>query len=422
ADHLRELLGDPIPGCVCQLVTHAPRTHSGLSGPSLVGHPRLFRNGEGIHFEGSVHEQLVDRHGREIQEAVFTGIPVVHHGYLEPEAAMGERDSRNVRLLSARAAAEPSNAAVLFYLGMAQMGRGWMKEAAETLQRTLRLAGKDRAFRVKAAVLLNRALEPQGRDEEAEQVLRTALEEEPEHPELLCALGSELERQGRTEEALESYQAATQGRFGPTMDYQDFACRDVRPLGRLAAAGLAQGQPEAAASQARACLAIRPEATEVRHLLAAALLEMGQYAEARSELHAILGRAPDARAHNSLGVSLALEGRHEEAATEFKLALALEPEELDALCNLAHTRHAQGDLACARDTWEEALKERPSHVPAWLGLAKTYLESGAYQAGARCYEMAALHSGQAPEVMTAIADARAVLVEMGRGGQERESV
>ena len=421
ADQLRELLADPIPGQVCQLVTHAPRTRSGFSGPSLVGHPRLFRNGEGIHFEGAVHEQLVDRDGGEIEEAVFTGIPVLHHGYLEPQAAMGERDSRNARLLSARAAAEPSNAAVLFYLGMAQMGCGRMEQAAETLRRTLRLAGKDRAFRAKAAVLLHRALEPLGRDEEAEQVLRTALEDEPEHPELLCALGSELERQGRTEEAAESYRAATRGRFGPTIDYQDFICRDVRPRSRLAAIHLAREQGEAAASEARACLAIRPEATEVRHVLAAALLSMGKYAEARSELHAILGQDPDdARAHNSLGVSLALEGRHEEAATEFKVALALEPEEVDTLCNLAHARHAQGDLACARDTWEEALKERPSHVPAWLGLGKTYLESGAYQAGARCYEMAALHSDQAPDVMAAIADARAVLVELGRCGQEGE--
>lgn len=291
------------------------------------------------------------------------------------------------------------------------------------LRRTLRLAGKDRAFRVKAAVLLHRALEPLGRDEEAEDVLRAALAEQPEHPELLYALGAELERQGRTEEAVESYRAATRGRFGPAIDYQDFICRDVRPRTRLAAIHLAHEQAEAAASEARACLAIRPEATEARHLLAVALLSMGQYAEARSELHAILGQDPDdARAHNSLGASLALEGRHEEAETEFKLALALKPEEVDTLCNLAHARHARGDLECARDTWEEALKERPSHVPAWLGLARTYLESGAYQAGARCYEMAALHGGQTPEVMAAIADARAVLVELGKRGQEGESL
>jgi len=150
---------------------------------------------------------------------------------------------------------------------------------------------------------------------------------------------------------------------------------------------------------------------------------MGEYVEVRSELHLILAQDPgDARAHNSLGVSLALEERYEEAAREFKMALALKPEEVDTLCNLAHSRHAQGDFACARDTWEEALKERPSHVPAWLGLAKTYLESGAFQAGARCYEMAALHSGGAPEVMAEVANARAELVELGRRGQEGESL
>ncbi|UCC68331.1 MAG: tetratricopeptide repeat protein [Armatimonadota bacterium] len=422
ADQLRELLAGPIPGSVCQLITHAPANHSGLSGTGLVGHPRLFRNGEGIHFEGAVHEQLVDGEGRGFDEAVLTGIPVLHHGYLEPNAAAGDRGERNLRLLARRAREEPDNPAVLFYLGMAQLGYRQAEEGVAALQRALDLAEEDSAYRVRAAVLLAHGLELLQRREQAEDVLRSTLAAHPQHPELLCALGHRSEEQGRVEDAIEAYRAATRGRFGPMIDYQDFTCRDVKPRSRLAAIHLTRGEPQAAAREAREALAIRPEATEARHLLASALLSMGQHREARAELDLILaGNPDDAQAHNSLGVSLALEDKHGDAAREFEMALALKPGEVDTICNLALSRQDQGDLERARDTWEEALKQQPRHVPAWLGLARTYLAGGAYEAAAKCYEAAALHSGCAPEVMAEIADARAALADLGRRRQEGET-
>jgi len=411
-DQLRDLLAGPIPASVCQLTTHAP-DRPGASAADLVAHTRLFRSGEGIHFRGAVHEQLVDQNDQPIHQAVFTGIPVLHHGYLEPSAAIEERAQRNLRLLAKRASHEPDNPAVLFYLGAAQLAITHVEQAIASLQRTLDLSQPDRSFRPKAVVLLADALTRLERWPDAQHVLQDALAAQPDHPQLLCAWGHELERQNRTEEALDAYRAATRGRFGPMLDYQDFTCRDLKPRTRLAVIHLLRGQAGAAADQIYAVLAIRPEAAEARHLLVSALLAATRHAEARVQLDAILAQHPDdAHAHNNLGVLLAHAGSHQQAAREFDTAVALRPDDPDMLCNLARSQHEQRCFERARDAWEKVLKRDPSHITAWLGLAKTYLESGAYQAGVKCYQMAARHSGHSPEVMEEIEQARAALVSV----------
>jgi tetratricopeptide (TPR) repeat protein len=415
AAQLRDLLTQPIAGSVCQLITLALSRRPGRLAPDLVGHPRLFRRGEGIHFEGAIHEQLVDREGRPLDSALATGIVVHHHGYLESPAAMAERGERNLRLLAARLEAEPDNPYLLFHLGHARLGCGRIEEAVPLLKRAGELAEEGHAFRTKAIILLSDALRLLGRPGEAEDALRAGLASHPDHPELLCALGLILEQQDKSDQAIEAYRAATRGRFGPIADYQDFACRDAVPRGRLAAIYLSRGETGTALGELKAALALRPEATDLRHLLASAFIALGQYQQARYGLDSLLAGDPDdALAHNMVGVSFALERDHTKAAREFELALALRPHDVDVLCNLAAACHGLGDLSRARDTYEVALKHRPSHVQAWLGLAKTYLDSGAYQSSVHCYEMAARHSGGAPDVMSEIAAARARLVDLAQ--------
>ena len=108
---------------------------------------------------------------------------------------------------------------------------------------------------------------------------------------------------------------------------------------------------------------------------------------------------------------LALAREYEPALHEFERALSLRPDDVDTLCNLAMACHALGHFERSRNSYEAALKRNPSHVPAWLGLARTYLDTDAYQSGAHCYEMAAEHSGYDPEVMAEIAAARVALSE-----------
>lgn len=412
ADQLRELLAGDLPASVYQLITHAPSGSPASPCSDLVAHPRLFRNHCNLHFAGAIHEQLVDRDGRLLEEAVFTGVPVLHHGYRESPAAMQERSERNLRLLSARAESEPDTPSVLFYLGMAQAAAGQIAEAVLSFQQVLE-AERELPFRAKTVVFLARALSLLDRAIEAEQLLRSALEDLPHHPELLCALADLLRQQHRVEEAAEAYRSAVRGRFGPSLDYHDFTCRDAVPRGRLAEILLARGEAQTALDEVATALAIRPENPHLRHLRACALLSLGQPQEARGELEELVAEHPQhADAHNSLGVVLALEREYETALHEFELALSLRPHDVDTLCNLAMACHALGHFERSRDSYEAALKRNPSHVPAWLGLARTYLDTDAYQSGAHCYEMAAEHSGYAPEVMAEIAAARVALSEV----------
>jgi len=422
-EQIQELLRAGVPGPVCQVTTLVPTRGPGRYASCLAGHLRLFRNGLGFRFEGAVHEQLVDEGGRPVERVVFTGIPVLHHGYLESEDALDERAQRNVRLLAARAAAEPDNPVVLFYLGAARLGQGDVEAAVDDLTRALEEMRSAGALHKKVAVLLAEALGVAERAPQAEAVLRESLEGRPEDPELLCALGNLLEERGRTDEAVEVYRAATRGRFGPEIDYHDFTCRDAKPRGRLAAIYLAHGRAEEAMRELRPALEVRPEAAHLRCLLAAALIRVGRHEEAQGELDVVLAEHPDdARAHDMLGVVHALQEQAQEAAREFELSLALKPGEVDTLCNLAQARQALGELDRARAAWEAALKENACHVPAWLGLARNYWESGVYAASAQCYEMAARHSRGAPDVMGEIAAARAALVRLTnqpeRGGAE----
>ncbi len=63
--------------------------------------------------------------------------------------------------------------------------------------------------------------------------------------------------------------------------------------------------------------------------------------------------APDAR--NNYGAILVKLGRKKEAAAEFAASLAVNPNQVSALVNLAQIRIAENDLAAARDLFEQAV-------------------------------------------------------------------
>ena len=66
------------------------------------------------------------------------------------------------------------------------------------------------------------------------------------------------------------------------------------------------------------------------------LLEQQQFKEAVDEFRAALQLMPDSvEAHNNLGIALASQGKLDEAIEEFKRALAVQPDFEDAKRNLA---------------------------------------------------------------------------------------
>jgi arylsulfatase A-like enzyme/Flp pilus assembly protein TadD len=181
---------------------------------------------------------------------------------------------------------------------------------------------------------------------------------------------------------------------------------------------------EAAVRSARAIVAARPGMPLGHSLLAQALLESGERAEALRAMEAArtsgaatdglllqlgltlaeAGRADEAvgllrplalrgeaRFSNALGVALSEAGRLEAAEVELLHALELDPEHAKAWENLALVALRRGDLALARARAERALALNPALPLAWndLGVARFGLgeKSAALDAWARAVEL-----------------------------------
>jgi protein O-GlcNAc transferase len=153
---------------------------------------------------------------------------------------------------------------------------------------------------------------------------------------------------------------------------------------------------------ARAALARSPGDAEALYLLGSTLLFEGRYAEARAPLEAAaatltrravryrlghcllaLGELPAAEqalrretsahpdfadAHNTLGVALINQARQDEAAVEFRAALAIAPHHVEANNNLGNVLTALGRAQEALPYLERAARARPELADAHLNL------------------------------------------------------
>jgi tetratricopeptide (TPR) repeat protein len=138
-----------------------------------------------------------------------------------------------------------------------------------------------------------------------------------------------------------------------------------------------------AAEQFRRALAARPESVEARLNLAAALGELGQRAEATSLLREALRLAPDnSNAHYNLAVLLAGEGTPQaaaEAGEHLSAALAVRPNDVDALRLRARLRRDGGRLEEALEDYTRAVELAPAEETARVGEAETLVRLGRYR-------------------------------------------
>ncbi len=105
-------------------------------------------------------------------------------------------------------------------------------------------------------------------------------------------------------------------------------------------------------------------------------LMAGDRGRAQQAFLAALDLAPVlARAHNSLGVIAAQEGRLEEAVARWRQALAADPRDSQTLFNLATTLRRQGRDAEARALFERYVKEVPPTEARDLAAARAWLKT-----------------------------------------------
>lgn len=82
------------------------------------------------------------------------------------------------------------------------------------------------------------------------------------------------------------------------------------------------------------------------------------------------------KALHNRGVSLALQGRNEEAIADFDRVIELKPDYTNAWFNRAELQLELGQYAAAAEDYGEFLRLKPDEVPAYVGRAKAQLQLG----------------------------------------------
>lgn len=209
------------------------------------------------------------------------------------------------------------------------------------------------------------SLGDQERWEEARDLLRTALEDAPEDPAVLCWLGISAQRLGLEGEAYEYFRR----------------CLAQQPSDPfvLAAAGsglAALDDPEAEGALRLAALT-GPDLPFARTSYGAYLAREGLFAEAVAELEAARSLAPeDGTVRAELAVALLLAGRVGDGATELEEALGLAPDDawLRGLYGLALLEAGRDEEAA--EELHRASGEAPEDVEVQLLAALSAAEQG----------------------------------------------
>jgi tetratricopeptide (TPR) repeat protein len=224
-----------------------------------------------------------------------------------------------------------------------------------------------------------------GRLKQAEQGYRNVLRQQPCHREALRQIGALARQLGRQQLAIEHLQRALKRK--PT---------DADLLCQLGDAKLGQGD----ADQARACYEavvcpakkLKPERQPPPEALAGAHFRLGN-------LHKALGRLDEAaeqyrqalaadprlaKAAVNLGNVLLAQGRVSEAAERYRVALAVDDANAVAHSNLGYALQEQGAREQAVGHYRRALELRPDFVAAALNLGAALSEMGRLDEALTC--------------------------------------
>ncbi len=197
---------------------------------------------------------------------------------------------------------------------------------------------------------------------------RRALALNPEDTEAVGLIGAYLVEAGRPREAVKLLEP-----------YANRAEPDPDVLTSRGMALAALGDTKAALETFERALAIAP--TNALNLvnIGTTYLMAGDRGRAQQALLAALDLAPElARAHNSLGVIAAQEGRLEEAVARWRKALAADPRDSQTLFNLATTLRRQGHDAEARVLFARYVKEAPATEARDVAAARAWLKAQAH--------------------------------------------
>ena len=277
------------------------------------------------------------------------------------------------------------------------------RETALALQQHPRAA----AAHTQAALLLSL----DRRYPEAVEHLRQALAEAPDHPTAGQQLAACLAFMGQPRQVIAACrQGLRVDPFNPTLHHL------------LAGAAAETGDLPGAVAHLHLALALKPQWPEARRLLALALTSLGRPDEAAVQYERMLQDAPaDPQLLYLYAGVLAAQGNPRAAVDRYRQALALQPDMVEALNDLAWIRAASSDAALREGAEAVRLAERACELsqrrePVLLGtLAAAYAEAARFDDAIRTAEQARALATAAGQHN--IAERNAQLLELYRAGR-----
>jgi len=247
-------------------------------------------------------------------------------------------------------------------------------QAENLCRRVLALAPKHAA----SLNLLGLIAQTFGHGDIAVDLMRKALAEDPNNPEIHFNIGSALLSRRRLDEAAAHYRQAIALRSNYTEAHNNLGTV-LKAQGNLA--------------EARTCFeraqTLQPNSALVHFNLGNVLNALGRPTEAIASLRRAIELEPGyVGAHNNLSIVLLGQCRSDEAEVHCRRALTLDPNYAEAHINLGNVLKAVGRLDEAVSRYQRALMLRPGSAEALNNLGATLMVLGSLDAAAEHFRRA----------------------------------
>lgn len=407
APQLRELTKAPpgVNGLLFELYNDVT-----AGGQTFVLHPRMFRNNNGFHYQGKVHNKPTV-----VGQIARTYVRLIHYGYNMDPATMQAKHKRRVDMIQKWVDEEPDNYLAHSYLAHTLLSqdesRARAVEVAQTALKLLRQTpGEENRYPHVYYPIIN-GLTLLGRDEELIKEATECLEVAPYYPDPLyfmvwvdykhqrwedvCRKSANfLELQDRCRESPDEFI------FFENMTYDQMNMVLMRWV--VAAAQLNR---EDEAKQAMQKVIHERGGEEAAKSAVLTLLNSGQ-TQLALELAELAGQAQEdwswpenimrlgsQKSQEEQAVQLLKNGQNalqqgqtEKALSSLQKAFACNPNDYEIIMSLARALEQAGKLEEAEIALIKGLNAHPGHAWAWQRLAETCLARKDHAGAAACLE------------------------------------
>jgi tetratricopeptide (TPR) repeat protein len=339
-------------------------------------YPRLFRNLEGLKFEGRVHEQIypsLERLGAQVE---VSDIAIKHSGYAARGDEMAAKARRNAVMLERELAEKPGDALALFHLGEARSMLGEHEAAVACYEDALKVSRLPKVITGVVLQNLGGSLTKLKRYDEAAARLKRALQVDPGllTAHLVMASAQFGMRQfEKAEKEILTYIAKSHE--DPKKAKLMLRHEPDLPVALvlLAKCRLAQGDNQKAGEHLKDALKMDASNADAHMLLGRMAFEALCFGDAARHYEAALKVATGAsRLYFELAKTYVAAGADDRAITAIEAGLAVSPTDIELLRCLGVLKIRKKDLEGAAQTYQMALAVDPGDAESKRRLAGLY--------------------------------------------------